>query len=278
LKTHGRVLRYGTPFVGSNQRASSHVLVLSSIALALLAFGATLVFLHPSDTQTQKSVGDSSSDSTSSASSITTTSISTSEYSSSSTTVSTQTYPSYQPPKNDTILLNNPCRWWCVSNNYDWYILNDSALFGVPDPMIIKAQIALESSFDPNATSRLTNLVCGGNTDYGLMQINPNCNNVNKSELFIPSYNLYWGTRFWANDYLYLQQKWGNSCNSSMLTSGVLELYNGGADFIGSSCGSFPRGMNYIGLVSMYYYPFCQNANYVPITQLPNDTSTNGSK
>ena len=259
------------------------VLVLS--AITLLAFGAALTYLYPSEAPLQKSGAASGlpppldSRSTSSSSSSSTTSYTTGAVSSSTSvsTASTQAYESYLPPKNDTILLKNPCRWWCVSNNYDWYVLNDSALFGVPDPMIIKAQIALESSFDPNATSRLTNSICGGNVDYGLMQVNPNCNNVNVSELFIPSYNLYWGIRFWANDYLYLQQIWGSSCNKSMLIAGVLELYNGGSTFIGSTCGSFPKGMNYIGLVSEYYYPFAQNANYVPITQLPNDTSTSGN-
>lgn len=251
------------------------VLVLS--AITLLAFGAALAYLYPSESPLQKSGAasgsglppplDSRSTSSSSSTSIVRSSVSVS-------TDSTQTYESYQPPNHDTIVLKNPCHWWCVSNTYDWSVLNDSAFFGVPDPMIIKAQIALESAFNPNATSRLTNSICGGNVDYGLMQVNPNCNNVNASELFIPSYNLYWGIRFWANDFLYLQQMWGSSCNTNMVTSGVLELYNGGAGYIGSTCGSFPKGMNYIGLVSVYYYPFCQDANYIPITRLLNNTST----
>jgi soluble lytic murein transglycosylase-like protein len=168
----------------------------------------------------------------------------------------------------------NPCNWWCNSNNYDRYILNDSAMFGVPDPMLIKALIGLESAFGTNATSRVSNAICGGGTDYGLMQINPQCNNVSQSQLFNASYNLYWGIKYWANDYLYMQGKWGSSCNSSILEAGVLELYNGGSNYIGNTCGSFPKGLNYVGLVSKLYYPFCQNANYTPILQRLNDTSS----
>jgi soluble lytic murein transglycosylase-like protein len=156
-------------------------------------------------------------------------------------------------------------------------VLNYSALFGVPDPMLIKAQIALESAFDPNATSRLANAVCGGGTDYGLMQINPNCNNVTQSQLFNVSHNLYWGIRFWANDYLFLEQKWGSTCNTSIILAGVLELYNGGSNYIGRSCGTFPRGMDYIGLISRYYYTFAENANYSSILQRFNDTSSSGT-
>jgi hypothetical protein len=146
-------------------------------------------------------------------------------------TTGTQTYPSYLPPKSDTIFLQDPCRWWCNANNYDRYVLNDYALFGVPDPMLIKAPIALESAFNPNATSRLANAVCGGGTDYGLMQISPNCNNVSRSQLFNASYNLYWEIKFWANDYLFLKQKWGSSCNNSIVLGGVLELYQLGRKF-----------------------------------------------
>jgi hypothetical protein len=179
-----------------------------------------------------------------------------------------QSYPSYSPPRYDTISLKDPCRWWCNANAYDSYILNYSALFGVPDPMLIKSQIALESAFNPNVTSTIRNGACGG-VDYGLMQINPSCNNVDRSKLFDPQYNLYWGIKFWANDYLHMKQKWGSSCSTSQLLTGTLELYNGGASFVGSKCGSFPMGQNYTSLVGKYYYPFAQNAGYTVQMQPP---------
>ena len=236
--------------------------------LILVVATATLVLLYPSEISGQKTSTNNIGNS------FTSTVGNTVSPSTSLSSYSTQTYPSYPPPKNDTILLKDPCAWWCNSNMYDWLTLNDSALFGVPDPMLIKAQIALESAFNSSATSRLANPICGGGTDYGLMQINPNCNNVSESQLFNASYNLYWGIKFWANDYLHLQQKWGSSCNTSMVLAGVLELYNGGAGYVGGACGSFPKGMNYIGLVSKYYYPFSLDANYTPLLQQLNDTST----
>ena len=183
-------------------------------------------------------------------------------------TTTTQSYQSYSPPSHDTIYLTNPCKWWCNANAYDTYILNDSALFGVPDPMLIKAQIALESAFNPNVTSTIRNGVCGG-VDYGLMQVNPSCNNVDKTKLFDPSYNLYWGIKYWANDYLHMEQIWGSSCSTSLVLEGTLELYNGGANFVGNSCGSFPMGTNYTSLVGKYYYPFSQNAGYTVQMQPP---------
>jgi hypothetical protein len=184
---------------------------------------------------------------------------------------SAQLYPSYSPPDHDTINLTNPCQWWCNANAYDILILNYSAQFGVPDPMLIKSQIALESGFNSSAMSILKNQICGGGADYGLMQINPNCNNVTTSQLFNATYNLYWGIRLWANDYLYLREKWGSNCNTSTLLAGTLELYNGGSDSIGNTCGSFLLGLKYTILVEHYYFPFCTDANYEPMMQV--DTS-----
>lgn len=273
MTTHKQLLRYRT-FASSKHGVSSPVLVFVLAAIIVISFGATLSFLQrPSEGSIQTSSKSSGLASGSSSGRTASSSINAISSSLTHSSHSTQTYPSYSPPKSDIILLP-PCEWGCNSNKFDWIILNDSALFGAPDPMIIKAQIALESGFHPDATSKLANSVCGGSTDYGLMQINPNCNNVNRSELFNATYNLYWGIRFWANDFLYLQQKWGSSCNTSMLIAGVLELYNGGANYIGITCGSFPNGTVYIGKISPIYNQFCRDANYTAITQLPNDTIT----
>ena len=127
--------------------------------------------------------------------------------------------------------------------------------------MLIKAQIALESAF--NATATKPNLKCGG-TDDGLMQLNPKCNNVNSSLIFDPAYNIYWGVKYWSDDYYFLLQKWGDSCNTTLVLKATLELYNVGATAIGNNCGSFPLGTNYTSLVMKYYVPFSKNASYTP--------------
>jgi hypothetical protein len=234
---------------------------------------ATLVLLYPSQISTTGKSSSTFSSSVSTSSSLETVSSSSTTTSISSSSSQSSSYSSYIPPSSDTILLKDPCNWACNSNSYDQLVLNYSAFFGVPDPMAIKAQIAQGTNFNPNATLTLATPVCGEQVDYGLMEINPNCySNLNPSLLFNASYNLYWGIKFWADDYLSLRQEWGSSCNTSMVIAGVIELYDGGPQYVGTSCGSFPNGLNYIGLVSRYYFPFCQNASYTPILQKLNYT------
>jgi hypothetical protein len=164
----------------------------------------------------------------------------------------------------DIIALNNPCGFWwgCKTNNYDSMLLGYSSTWGLPDPMVIKAEIALESGFNPNA--KAWNSYCRS-YDEGLMQVNPTCNGLSASLLFQPSYNLYHALEIWGASYHSLQKKWGSGCGLRNLVIGTLEIYNLGPSGAGSWCGSFPKGTTYAHTVLYgYYYPFCKDSSYKP--------------
>lgn len=168
-------------------------------------------------------------------------------------------------PTTDTIALTtNVCGWWwgCRTNNYDWYILNDSKTWSLPDPMVIKAEMALESGFSTSA--KAWNSYCGS-YDEGLMQVNPTCNNLSPTELYYAWYNTYHASEIWSNVYHTLVKRWGSSCSLKNLVIGSLEWYNQGPGGAGSYCGSFPHGTTYAyKVLNDYYYPFCKDSGYKP--------------
>jgi LysM repeat protein len=170
--------------------------------------------------------------------------------------------PSTSPPQ-DVLAVNDPCSWWwgCQTNKYDSLILEYSNEYSVPDPMIIKAEIALESGYNPNAEA--WNNACGS-YDMGLMQINPTCNNLNATELFYPWYNVDHASQIWAEIYSSLVSKWGSGCGLETLIKGTLEVYNRGSGAAGSYCGSFPDGTDYANNVIYYYFQFTNDSGYQP--------------
>jgi soluble lytic murein transglycosylase-like protein len=165
-------------------------------------------------------------------------------------------------PNTDILAVNNPCNWWwgCKTNKYDFIILNASSRWGLPDPMVIKAMIALESGF--NKTARAWNNWCGS-YDEGLMQVNPTCNDLNATLLFKATYNINHGSYLWGENYFTLLNKWGKGCSLKYLVMGALEMYNLGSGGAGSTCGSFPKGTQYAdAVINDYYFPFCNDSNY----------------
>jgi soluble lytic murein transglycosylase-like protein len=167
-------------------------------------------------------------------------------------------------PATDILAVSNPCGWWwgCKTNNYDSLILQYSSTWKLPDPMVIKAQIALESGFNTNAKG--WNSYCKS-YDEGLMQINPTCNHLNAQYLFYAWYNIDHGAAIWSSNYQYLVSKWGSGCSLKNRVLGALEMYNQGPGGVGSYCGSFPHGTTYAyAVLNDYYYPFCKYAGYKP--------------
>jgi hypothetical protein len=163
----------------------------------------------------------------------------------------------------DALAVKNPCDWWwgCNTNNYDWLILNYSNKWNLPDPMVIKAEMALESGF--NTTARAWNSYCES-YDEGLMQVNPTCNDLNAAKLYHAVYNTDHATEIWGIVYQELLEKWGSSCGLKNLVMGTLEVYNLGPGGAGSSCASFPEGTQYASEVLTYYYQFCTDSGYKP--------------
>jgi LysM repeat protein len=163
----------------------------------------------------------------------------------------------------DSIAVNHPCNWWwgCITNNYDSLILKYSSQNDIRDPMVIKAEMALESGYNTKAES--WNSYCKS-YDIGLMQIDAKCNNLNATELFYPYYNIEHSTQIWASIYSSLVAKWGSGCSFENLVKGTLEVYNRGSSGAGSYCGSFPDGTDYANNVIYYYFQFTNDSSYHP--------------
>jgi hypothetical protein len=164
----------------------------------------------------------------------------------------------------DILKVFNPCSWWwgCQTNKYDSIILNYSSYWSLPDPMLIKAEMALESGFNPSSLA--WNSYCNS-YDTGLMQVNPTCNNLNANKLLHPKYNVFHAAKIWSSNYETLVQRWGSGCSLKNLVMGALEMYNQGSGGAGSDCGSFPKGTQYAeNVINDYYYPFCSDSNYQP--------------
>lgn len=165
---------------------------------------------------------------------------------------------------------------------YDSYILTSVQKYGFPDPMLIKAQMYLESDFleFDASTDVPCSLPSGWATSeghsYGLMQITPACNvydfssaglllsnghpNLVKdttsslwsNSIYNPNNNIGFATASMMTEYTNMKANFGG-CTSTQYEEMALSSYNSGSDSV-LGCGVYnARGQSYVDKVAADY-------------------------
>ena len=170
---------------------------------------------------------------------------------------------------------------------YDCQILSLAQTAAEPDPMIFKAQVALESNFDIEAIS--PDAPCGTKAGWtvdeskslGLMQLTPACGWLKKALLpnghpnlerdetsalwatsvFNPTLNVEEGVRAMQVGRAAVKKKF-LGCTETQYTLMALSAFNQGESSV-SACGMVSmNGSNYIGAVLLRYETLARSAGY----------------
>ena len=191
-----------------------------------------------------------------------------------STAIITSTTSLTSTQNNDPIATGNS-----VYDQYDSIILAAASEYGL-DPMVLKAQIALESYFNSQAVSPddpCGQIIQGGvdvGHSYGLLQMTPACiswfaRNPDGSidlassqystqwgnSAFNPVYNIYSAALAWYGNLQYAEQQFPG-CTQSQYVDIGLSAYNAGFGSV-YSCTSFnSQGTHYIDSVMNWYQEF----------------------
>lgn len=170
-------------------------------------------------------------------------------------------------PPGDSIATGNP-----IYDAYDSLILQYTQKYGIQDPMLIKAEIMEESSFNsfaynPSNDCNIKNWIESQDGSFSLLQIGRSCRSdyatnpdgsFNQSEAFNASYNLNYALALWL-----AQETSPPGTSTAVLYLRALAAWNNGPHVYTNTTGVYdPKG--YVAAVLAKYQMLSGMAHYTP--------------